>query len=160
MNGETAQLNFLRWLSTADPAIFAEVTRQARSARGLGSLGWINFVVQAVAMVGSAVMAKKQQSKQTALAKKSIAADQAAQEAARRDAMKIALLDINTKRAQAGLSPVDESGRVIGPAQLPPVPASLAPYYPPGTPVANNNLYWILGGVGLLGAAIVIRSRS
>lgn len=127
MNADRARLDFLRWLSAFDPALYRRAMAQPRS--GLSGLGWINLVIQAVAAVGSAVMAKKQGDKAAKLQAKAIAADQAAQEAARKDALKVALLDINTTRARAGLPPVDADGKVIGQAQLPPAPANLAPLY-------------------------------
>lgn len=161
MNPDVARLDFLRWLSRFDPKLYAKATAQPKS--GLSGLGWINFVVQAVAMVGGAVMQKKQAKKQEALQKKALAAEVASQEAARKDAMKVALLDINTKRAQSGLPPVDENGKVIGAAQLPPAPANLAPYYQQaGAPVpvagANNlPLYLGIGALGVLGLVFALR---
>lgn len=161
MNPDVARLDYLRWLSRFDPKLYKRATAPAHA--GLSGLGWINFVVQAVAMVGSAVMAKKQAKKQDALAKKALAAESAAAEAARKDAMKVALLDINTKRAQTGLPPVDENGKVIGFAQLPPAPANLAPFYNQAgvaVPVAGANnlpLYLSLGGLGLLAVFLIRR---
>ncbi len=161
MNPDVARLDFLRWLSRFDPKMYALATRP--QVVGLSGLGWINFVVQAVAAVGGAVMAKKQAKKAEALQKKALAAQIAESEAARKDALKVALLDVNTKRAQAGLPPVDENGKVIGQAQLPAAPANLAPYYQTaGAPVpvagaSNMPLYLGLGALGLLGAFLLLR---
>lgn len=156
MNADVARLDYLRWLSRFDPKLYREVTRP--QAVKLGNLGWINFVVQAVVAAGGAVMAKKQADKQAKLQKKAIAADQAAQEAARKDAMKVALLDINTKRAQAGLPPVDENGKVIGQAELPPAPSNLAPYYSQSgvaVPVAGSNNLPLYLGAGVVGLGLL-----
>lgn len=156
MNPDRARLDYLRWLSRYAPALYAHAMSQNQRT-GLSGLGWINLVIQAVAAVGSAVMAKKQGDKAAKLQAKAIAADQAAQEAARKDALKVALLDINTKRAQAGLPPVDADGKVIPSAQLPPAPSNLAPLYAqvPGAPVpvasssSNLPIYLILGAAAL-----------
>lgn len=154
MNADRARLDYLRWLSRFAPKLYADAMRQERS--GLSGLGWINLVIQAVAAVGSAVMAKKQGDKAAKLQAKAIAADQAGQEAARRDALKVALLDINTKRAQSGLPPVDADGKVIGQAQLPPAPANLAPLYaqagatvPVASESSNLPIYLALGAAAL-----------
>lgn len=161
MNPDRARLDYLRWLSRYSPKLYALAMNQPRS--GLSGLGWINLVIQAVAAVGSAIMSKKQGDKAAKLQAKAIAADQAAQEAARKDALKVALLDINTKRAQSGLPPVDENGKVIGAAQLPPAPANLAPLYAqvPGAPVpvasssgsSNLPIYLVLGAAALYALA-------
>lgn len=166
MNPDVARLDFLRWLSRYDPKTYRLAIRP-QGASGLGALGWINFVIQAIAAVGSAVVAKKQGDKQAKLQKQAIAADQATQEAARKDALKIALLDINTKRAQSGLPPVDESGKVIPSAQLPNAPATLAPLYaqagapvPTGSPTFSlSNPVVIVGGLAGLGLIVYLLRR-
>ncbi len=161
MNPDVARLNYLRWLSRFDPKLYRVAMIQPKT--GLSGLGWINLVIQAVAAVGTAVMQKKQGDKAAKLQSKAIAADQAAQEAARKDALKVALLDINTKRAQAGLPPVDENGKTIGAAQLPPVPSSLAPLYSQaGVAVPTSSGFPLtaalgIGGVGLLGLYLLTR---
>lgn len=161
MTPDLARLDYLRWLSRFDPKLYAHAMRQERA--GLSGLGWINLVIQAVAAVGSAVMAKKQGDKAAKLQAKAIAADQAAQEAARKDALKVALLDINTKRAQGGLPPVDENGKVIGAAQLPAAPANLAPLYAQaGVAVPTSSGFPLavalgIGGAGLLGLYLLTR---
>lgn len=152
MNADVARLDYLRWLSKFSPAIYREVTRP--QAVKLGNLGWINFVVQAVLAAGSLVMQNKQADKANKLAKQQIKNEAAANEAARKDALKVALLDTNTKRAQAGLPPVDENGHVIPQSALPAAPANLAPYYSQSgavVPVAGSNvaLYAGLGVIGL-----------
>jgi len=168
MNPDLARLDFLRWLSRYDPKTYRLAIRP-QGATGLGALGWINFVIQAVAAVGSAVVAKKQGDKQAKLQKQAIAADQLAQESARKDSLKIALLDINTKRAQAGLPPVDENGKVIGQAQLPAAPAALAPLYAQAgavVPVAGSagsfslsNPVVIVGGLVGVGVLVYLLRR-
>jgi hypothetical protein len=163
MNPDVARLDFLRWLSRFDPKLY-RLSIRPQGATGLGALGWINFVIQAVAMVGGAVMQKKQAKKQEALQKKAIDADQASQEATRKDALKVALLDINFKRAQAGLGPVDESGKLIGQASLPPAPNTLAPLYAQaGFSVPATNSFSspavIVGGLAGLGLLVYLLRR-
>lgn len=155
MNADVARLDYLRWLSKFSPSIYREVTKP--QAVKLGTLGWINFVVQAVLAAGSLVMQNKQADKANKLAKQQIKNEAAANEAARKDALKVALLDTNTKRAQAGLPPVDENGRVIPQSQLPAAPANLAPYYQQSgaaVPVAGSNNIPLYVGVGVLGLGI------
>ncbi len=157
MNADVAKLEYLRWLSRFDPALYRHGMKP-RGSRGLGALGWINLVIQAVAAIGSAVVQKKQGDKAAKLQSQAIKADQAAQEAARKDAMKIALLDINTKRAQSGLPPVDESGKVIPSSQLPPAPAALAPLYAQAgaqVPTAHGVSPVMIGGA-LLGVGALV----
>ncbi len=154
MNADVARLEYLRWLSKFSPKIYREVTRP--QAVKLGNLGWINFVVQAVLAAGSLVMQNKQAAKANKLAQTQIKNEAAANEAARKDALKVALLDTNTKRAQAGLPPVDENGKVIPSTQLPNVPANLAPYYPQVgaaiPPSVSGYLPYV--GVGALGLGL------
>lgn len=123
----------------------------------LGGFGWINFVVQAVAAVGSAVLAKKQKKKAEALQKKANAA--AALEAEKLEKETTAtLLQVNTLRAQRGLPPINERGEIIGASSLP-IPPALQPFYSPEqvasapkTIFGNVNPLWIAaGGILLLG---------
>jgi len=130
MNAQQNQIAYLKWLAKEHPDVYRQSIANARRVEQksvLGSLGWINFVIQAVAMAGSAVMQKKQIDKQVSAQKKALlSAEQ--QAAADRDvAAKLALLDANTKRAQAGLPPVDINGKVIVATNLP-TPPGLAPY--------------------------------
>lgn len=152
MTADQAQVTYLKWLNIAHPEIFSKV--MARLSVGgidqLGELGWINFVIQAVAMAGSAVMQKKQIDKQVALAKQQIAASDRQATADREAQTKLALLEVNTKRAQAGLPPVDITGKVIGAATLP-TPNALAPYVggPTDTLIPGVPNYVTYGGAGL-----------
>lgn len=156
MNGDVARLDYLRWLSKFAPEIYRKVTKPQVVGR-LGNLGWINFVVQAVLAAGSLVMQNKQADKAFALQKKQIAQDAAAQEAARADALKVALLDTNTKRAAAGLPPVDINGKVIPQAQLPAAPANLASYYQQTTGVVPSgpNYLPLYIGAGVVGLGLM-----
>lgn len=138
---DQAQINFLRWLSAYSPGFYSEVVRRA-TPRGLG---WINFVVQGVAAAGSLVMQKKQSDKAVKLQKQALAASSAQAAADREQATKLALIEVNTKRAQAGLGPVDINGTLILGAQLPTVPGlSVSALVKPSV------LPWvIIGGVGI-----------
>lgn len=115
MTRDQAQVLYLKWLRVHHPDIWRRAISTNPGTRE--GLGWITAVVNAVVAAGSLVMAKKQASKQLSLQKKQLAQDAAAQEAARIDALKLALLETNTRRAQAGLPPVDENGRPIGGVQ-------------------------------------------
>lgn len=124
------QVAFLKWLNHEHPAIYRKTMRSLPTdvrLKGLGSLGWINFLVQAVATVGSAVLGKKQVDKQVALQKKALALSDAQAAADRTQAAQLELLEVNTKRAQAGLPPVDLSGKVVNTGPLP-TPSALVPY--------------------------------
>lgn len=157
-----AQIAYLKWLNARHPALYRKAVKSAPRDITLGSLGWINFVVQAIATVGSAVLGKKQVDKQVALQKKALALSDAQASADRTQAAELALLEVNTKRAQAGLPPVDLTGKVVNTAVLP-TPSALAPYTAtraatiiPGVP---NWLTYIGGGAlafGLLKAARIL----
>lgn len=158
------QVTYLRWLSREHPALYARSMLAARrDLRGLGRLGWINFVIQAVATVGSAVVAKKQVDKQVAVQKKALALSDAQAAADREQAAKFALLDTNTKRAQAGLPPVDITGNVIAPQTLPNAQAllpftaqqNLAPTWIRGVPNYVTGIGAVVLGLGLLKLARV-----
>lgn len=164
MTAEQNRLVYLKWLAKEHPDMYRSVIANARRVEAksvLGRLGWINFVIQAVAMAGSALMQKKQIDKQVGAQKKALlsaeqqaAADRVVQE-------KLALLDANTKRAQAGLPIVDINGNTIGPQTLP-TPKSLAPYVKaaggrpatliPGVPNAATAV------VGALGLFLLLRA--
>lgn len=124
MNFDRAQVDYLRWLSAAHPETFKTVAAKTQLGAdvGDGKLGWITAVIQAVAMVGSAVLQKKQQDKAIAVQKK-----QALAEAAAQADLRSQLLITNTKRAQAGLPPVDINGVPI-PSSMLPMPQSLMAY--------------------------------
>lgn len=137
MSAQENQVTYMRWLAVHHPALYNDAIRNAVaseiSARQLGyldedeQLGWINFVVQAVATVGSAVIGKKQIDKQVGVQKKALALSDAQASADRAQAAQIKLLEVNTDRAQRNLPPVDIRGVVINPASLP-LPAALRPY--------------------------------
>lgn len=156
-----AQIGYLKWLASRHPALYRRAVNNVPTDITLGSLGWINFVVQAIATVGSAVVAKKQVDKQVSLQKKALALSDAQAAQDRDQAAKLALLEVNTKRAQAGLPPVDLSGNVINTAVLP-TPSALAPYTStsgtiiPGVPNLVTYLGGALVGFGLLRAAKVL----
>lgn len=155
------QVAYLKWLNANHPAFYrravGNVPTDVRGRDGLGSLGWINFLVQAIATVGSAVIAKKQVDKQVALQKKALALSDAQASADRTQAAQFELLEVNTKRAQAGQPPVDLSGRVVNTAALP-TPAALRQYAStraaatliPGIPDVATYLGGALLGFGLL----------
>lgn len=160
------QIAFLKWLASKHPAIYQRALRNVPAdiaLNGLGAMGWINFVVQAIATVGSAVLGKKQVDKQVALQKKALALSDAQASADRAQAAQLALLEVNTKRAQVGQPPVDINGNVINTAKLP-TPAALTQYAPPqvsatlipGVPDMVTYLGGALLGLGALRAAKVI----
>jgi len=154
---DVARVAYLRWLSRYHPPIYKRAVMEIERAPRLGALGWINFVVQAVAAAGSLVLAKKQAARQSALAKKQLAVDQANALADRKAALQVALLDVNTKRAQAGLAPVDENGNVIASGSLP-NPPELAPFREVGQAVSKYGTALLIGGATLL-VFIYIRRR-
>lgn len=130
MTAEQNRIVYLKWLAHTHPDVYRTTIASARRVESksvLGSLGWLNFVLQAVAMAGSAVLQKKQIDKQVSAQKKALLSAEQQANADRDVQTKLALLDANTKRAQAGLPIVDINGHVIGPNTLP-TPASLVPY--------------------------------
>jgi hypothetical protein len=149
MNTTRAQVGYLKWLAIEHPAIYRRVATNAATditmLRGLGSLGWINFLIQAIATAGSAVMGKKAVDKQVALQKKSLALSDAQAAADRDQAFKMKLLEVNTTRAQSGLPPVDASGKVINIDALP-APPSLARF---------ANAITVTGTPGAAGTTVV-----
>lgn len=164
MTPTAAQVAYLKWLAHRHPALYRRATSNVPTDITLGSLGWINFVVQAIATVGSAVIAKKQVDKQVSLQKKALQLSDAQAAADRQQAGALALLEVNTKRAQAGQPPVDINGNVINTARLP-TPSALAPYTGggssagtiiPGVPNIVTYLGGALLGFGLLRAAKVL----
>jgi len=122
MNRDEAQLRYLRWLSRADPQMYSLAMAHGNAALGdyeEGLQGWADTIVNAAVAVGGALLAKKQSDAQVALQKKQMQADALAAEAARQDTLKLALIDINTKRAAQGQPPVDANGQIIPSNQLP-----------------------------------------
>lgn len=164
MNAEENQVTYLKWLAVAHPDIYRDVMQQLTLAEplgDLGELGWINLVIQAVGIAAGAAMQKKQIDKQAGLAKKQLATEAAQMAADRDQAAKLALLEVNTKRAQAGLPPVDITGKVIGAATLP-TPSALVPYA--GGPTASTLIpgvpnYVTYGGAALALVAVVMMMR-
>lgn len=161
MTPTAAQIAYLKWLASRHPALYRRAISNVPTDITLGSLGWINFVVQAIATVGSAVIAKKQVDKQVSLQKKALQLSDAQAAADRQQAAQLALLEVNTKRAQAGEPPVDINGNVVNTARLP-TPSALAPYTStsgtiiPGVPNIVTYLGGALLGFGLLRAAKVL----
>lgn len=154
MREERNQVAFLRWLARDHPELYGKALRVARNASaGLGRMGWIQAVVQAVAAVGSAVVQKKQIDKQVSLQKKALELSDAQAAAEREQAAKLALLEVNTKRAQAGLPPVDMTGAVIPSAALP-NPSALAPFTPQGSTQFIPGVPNYVTGIG--GALVVL----
>jgi hypothetical protein len=130
MSTTANQVAYLKWLASAHPAIYRKTMRSLPTdvrLKGLGELGWINFLVQAIATVGSAVIGKKQVDKQVSVQKKALALSDAQAAADRTQAAQLELLEVNTKRAQAGLGPVDLTGKLLNTAGLP-TPSALVPY--------------------------------
>ncbi len=160
MNADANQLAYLKWLAIAHPDIYRKVVARAKAISrnaGLGELGWINFVVQAIATVGSTLLQKKQIDKQVALQKKALALSDAQAAADREQAVKFKLLEVNTTRAQNGLPPVDILGKVIPSGSLP-TPSALAPYAKAGSSATLlpgvPNVVTYTGG-GLLGLLLL-----
>lgn len=154
---DRAQIDFLRWLSHADPTLYRVGLSEAKKRGQLGSLGWIAAVIQAVAAIGSAVMEKKKQQKVAKLQKKAQAeADAAYDEEVKAQALKDQLVATNLARARQGLGPVDARGRVIPSASLP-QPSGLAPFM--NTLTNPSYLPWILGGAVLITGLVIIRRK-
>lgn len=153
---DRARITYLRWLAKEHPTTFANIAAPALKSN-LSGLGWIAAVVNAVAQVGSAVVQKKQNDKAFSLQKKTLAAQDAQVAAERAQSFKLALLDVNTKRAQAGLPPVDSQGNPISPTTLP-TPSVLAPFASAGTAVSKWGP-WILGGGVVVAALFFWRNR-
>jgi hypothetical protein len=157
MTKDQAQINFLRWVAVAHPDLYARVAQKHLTTARLGSLGWIQ-IVNAVLQLGSAALQKKQADDQLKLQKKTLKVQDEQLAADRANALKIALLDINAKRAANGLGPVDLQGNLIQSQSLP-MPSALAPYAK-AAGVASNYAPWLIGGgVALIGLFLVIRGR-
>jgi len=156
---DRAQFNFLRWLSMHDPVLYARVIEKNFKGSTLGALGWFVALANALIQVGGAVVQKKQQDKAFDLQKKTLAVQDAQLAADRAAQLKLALLDINQKRAANGLGPVDLNGNAI-PSQSLPMPAALAPYAQ-GVGVDSASVTpWLIGGaVVLAGVFLVMRAR-
>lgn len=158
MNVNSSKVLFLRWLSRAEPALYRRVMNDSR-AKGLGtlgtlgSLGWVETVINAVAQVGSAILAKKQTDKQVSLQKKQLQDAQAERDAA----LKAQLLQVNYQRAQSGLPPVDMNGNPI-PSQSLPVPTELTGAQV-SKAVATDYLPWLIGAGSLVGVYFLAARR-
>jgi hypothetical protein len=148
---------FFRWLAKNHPVLYAPVAREVSGAPGMGALGWVDSLINAIAQVGGAVMAKKAADKQSDAAKKQAANDAAA----RADALKVELLNINLQRAQAGLPPVDEYGRVLQSAQVPALPSPAHAAQVAQSYAAYASINWpIVAGAGAAGLlALYLLSR-
>jgi hypothetical protein len=130
MTREQNQIGYLKWLAANHPRTFRDTMLRVQASMplaGLGQLGWLNFVIQAIATVGSAVAQKKQVDKQVSLQKKALALSDAQASADRVQAAQIELLHVNTERAAAGLPPVDLQGKPVNTGALA-TPKVLAPY--------------------------------
>lgn len=143
MNASGAQINYLRWLSAAHPDVYAGAIRSAQSRQQLGELGFINFVVQAVAAAGSYVMKKKQEKKAAKMVKKAAQAEAIQMKLDEKNAQ-LQLLALNQQRAAQGLSPVNMQGQVIPSASLP-TPSALTQFVKGAT--SNYFPLLIVGGV-------------
>lgn len=148
MNVRENRLIFFRWLAANHPKIYAPVAREVSGAPQMAGLGWVDTLINAIAQVGGAVMAKKAADKNASSAKKAAEADAAAR-------VKTELLSINLQRAQAGLPPVDEYGRVIQSAQVPGLPTPTQAYA-----AAQGPNWYLIAGAGAAGLlALVLLGR-
>lgn len=123
---------YVQWLAATHPQIYSRIR-----ATLLSGLGWVQIfaaVANAVAQAGSLALQKKQADAQLKLQKTQM---QAEIEAAKQQAQ----LQANTQRAQAGLAPLDASGRVITSA------SQINSYLP----------YLLIGGVGLVGVVVLMK---
>jgi hypothetical protein len=153
MSFDKAQVDYLRWVSAEHPDLFKAVAAKTYLGQESNdpkdkSLRWITAVIQAVATIGSAVLQKKQQDKAFAVQKKQALAEQAAEADLRQQ-----LLITNTKRAQAGMGPVDINGIPIPSSQLP-MPQSLAAY---AAGAGASMLPLILLGAGALVIVLALK---
>lgn len=153
---DRAQVTYLRWLAKEHPETFHKIAAPSLRSN-LNGLGWIAALANAVLQVGSAVLQKKQNDKAFKLQKQTLAVQDAQVAADRAQSFKLALLDVNTKRAQAGLPPVDAQGNPIA-SQTLPMPSALAPFANVGATVSKWGP-WILGGGVLLAAVFFWRNR-
>lgn len=138
------RLIFFRWLAANHPTLYAPVAREVSSSPQMAGLGWVDTLINAVVQVGGAVMAKKQADKNVKAANKQAEADRAAQ-------LKAELLSVNLQRAQAGLPPVDENGRVLQSAQVPALPTPIQ-----AARAAAGPNWLLIGGVGAAGLLAVL----
>jgi len=153
---DRAQVTYLRWLAKEHPEVFRKFAAPSLKSN-LNGLGWIAALANAVLQVGSAVLQKKQTDKAFKIQKATIAVEQQQADAERAQQFKLALLDVNTKRAQAGLPPVDANGNPIASATLP-TPSALAPFASVGKTVSSWGP-WVLGGGVVLTALFFWRNR-
>lgn len=153
---DRAQVTYLRWLAKEHPDTFARVAAPSLRSN-LNGLGWIAALANAVLQVGSAVVQKKQSDKAFKLQRETIKVQDAQAAAERAQSFKLALLDVNTKRAQAGLPPVDAQGNPIASDTLP-MPSQLKPFASIGQSVSKWGP-WMLGGGLALAALFFWRNR-
>ena len=146
MNVRQNRVLFFRWLAANHPKLYAPVAREVADVPAMGALGWVDTLINAIAQVGGAVMAKKAADKNAKTASKAAESEAAA----RADALKTELLNINLQRAQAGLPPVDEYGRVIQSAQVPALPTVAQ-----AVQAAQGPNWYIIGGAAALGLLAV-----
>lgn len=149
---DAARITYFKWLAREHPQVFKVASKSF--SPGLSGLGWIAALINGVIQAGSVVLQKKQQDQQLALAKKAQKLSDAQAAADRADQLKFALLEINTKRASAGLGPVDLNGNLIQGQSLP-TPAALAPFVGQagGVPI----YVWVLGAGAALLAIFSLR---
>jgi hypothetical protein len=144
LDAQANQVAYFKWLHSVRPKLFGQVIASMERGgplQGRGGLanqgdglGWINELVQGIASVGTALMQKQQIDKQVNAQKKALALSDAQAAADRTVQANLALLEVNTRRAQAGLGPVDITGRPINTGALP-TPLALVPYTPNGVAV-------------------------
>lgn len=150
MNVRENRVLFFRWLAAKHPKLYAPVAAEVNAAPSMADLGWIDTLISAIAQVGGAVMAKKVADKNARVASAQAQSDAAA----RADALKVELLNVNLQRAQAGLPPVDEYGHVIQSAQVPGLPTNAQAY------AAAQGPNWVLiGGVAAVGLVALVMLR-
>jgi hypothetical protein len=157
VNRDRAQIKFLQWVAVAHPDLYAKVAQKYLTSARLGGLGWIQ-IVNAVLQVASAALQKKQTDDQLKLQKKTLKVQDDQLAADRANALKVALLDINAKRAANGLGPVDINGNLIS-SQALPMPSALVPYAKASGADTNYTPWLIGGGIAAVGLFLVIRGR-
>jgi hypothetical protein len=159
MNADQNRVTYLKWLAVAHPDVYRKAMAGANNLdEELGELGWINLVIQGVAIAAGAVAQKKQIDKTVALQKKALLQQDAQASKDRDAAAQLHLLDVNTERAKAGLPPVDITGKVIAGASLP-TPRALAPYdaNPPPSLIPGVHNY-VTYGAGALALVLLLKS--
>lgn len=166
MSKQENQVLYMRWLAKNHPALYVDAVQKSQlaeaQAQALGyldegeGLGWINFLVQAIATVGSAVVGKKQVDKQVALQKKALALSDAQATADRVQAAQLKLLEVNTDRVQRGLPPVNLQGQPVAASSLP-LPNALKPYTTASAPIIPGVPDWATYSAGGVLALLVAK---